>query len=469
MNPITHPNRLFLLCTIVLALPLLAGCFNRNAPAGPQIQDTLPEGWEPVTFGGGGLFSSESTWLPVNVDDDSPEEYLLYFMYDNQQIGAVIYKELLDSAGSSVLSATPIPAPNQPSSTFIPYRLAPSYWLGSGSAGYVAEPDTPSDQIITKSVARAPVSALDSSAALTPTQDSPSIKELVIFGGETLLTVAWWQNSYNGYGVTQVRARAGLVNEQYQDGDESKPVVSITGLDPLPDPLGRSVMCRQARHVRSPAPEQPTTLPNPYASAIQYLPTDEGIVFCLTPLPSYPFYPEGVALAFLRPEDRDTPQTLAELNAYRAQLVQDESGVEDAREAEKAKEQKVQAWLSLFDFDGPDNDTMPTVIVDQLVSPSTLELTEDFRSPSGQPLTTVACARVLSPDRMSTRVLLLNLLYQAPTLVITPGNGNQPATTTTTTDRMIITNVTDQTATNLSCQQLVNDAMAATGQTGTQP
>ena len=81
----------------------------------------------------------------------------------------------------------------------------------------------------------------------------------------------------------------------------------------------------------------------------------------------------------------------------------------------------------------------------------------------------MACARVLSPDRMSTRVLLLNLLYQAPTLVITPGNGNQPATTTTTTDRMIITNVTDQTATNLSCQQLVNDAMAATGQTGTQP
>lgn len=458
MNPITHPNRLFLLCTIVVALPLLAGCFNRNAPAGPQIQDTLPAGWEPVTFGGSGLFSSKTTWIPVNIDNDSPEEYLLYFKYDNQQIGAVIYKELLDSAGSSVLSATPIPAPNQPSSTFIPYRLEPSYWLGSGSAGYVADPDTPPEQIITKSVQRAPVSGLDSSATVTPTQDSPAVKELVIFGGKTLLTVAWWQNSYNGYGVTQVRARAGLVNPQYQDGDEERPLVSIIGLDPLPDPLGRSVMCRQARYVRSPAPEEPTTLPNPYASAIRYLPTDEGIVFCLTPLPGYPFYPEGVALAFLRPENRaESKETLKDLNTYRLQFVQGNN------------ESLMAQWLTLFDFDGPDNDTMPTLIVDQLVSPPTLALTEDFRSDSGKPLTTAACAVVLSPDRLTTRVLLLNLLYQAPTLVITPGNGNQAATTTTTTDRMIITNVTDQTATNLSCQQLVGDAMAASGQTGTQP
>ena len=460
MHQVTHPNRLFLIFTVMLALPLLAGCFNRNAPAGPQIQDTLPEGWEPVTFGGDGLFSSESIWTPVNIDDDAPEEYLLYFKYDNQQIGAVIYKELLDSAGSSVLSATPIPAPNQPSSTFIPYRLEPSYWLGSGAAGYVAEPGTPSAEIITKPVERVP---------LTTTQSSPVVKELIIFGGKTLLTVAWWQNSYNGYGVTQVRARAGLVNPQYQDGDEEKPLVSIIGLHPQPDPLGRSVMCRQALYVRSPAPEESTTLPNPNASAIRYLPTDAGIVFCLTPLPSYPFYPEGVALAFLRPENREEAQTLDKLNDYRLKFVQDVPGVEDDKAAEEAKTKKMQQWLDLFDFDGPGNDTMPTVIVDQLVSPPTLELTEDFRSPSGQPLTTVACAVVLSPDRLTTRVLLLNLLYQAPTLVITPATGNQAATTTTTTDRMIITNVTDQTATNLSCQQLVSDAMAASGQTGSPP
>ena len=458
MKPSTLSNRLFLILGIILALPLLAGCFNRNTPTGPQIQDTLPDGWTPVNFGRSGLFGSESIWTPVNIDGDAPNEYLLYFMYDNNQIGAVIYKELLDSAGSGVVSATPIPAPNQPSSTFIPYRLEPSYWLGSGSAGYVADPGTPPDQLITRSVQRAPVTGLESSAPLTSTQDSAPVMELVIFGGKTLLTVAWWQNSYNGYGVSQVRASAGLVNPYYQDGDESKPVESITGLDALPDPLGRSVMCRQALYVRSPAPEQPTTLPNPYATAIRYMPTDEGIVFCLTPLPGYPFYPEGVALAFLRPENRDVPEeSLKDLNAYRLQFVQG------------SNESLMKQWLALFDFDGPDNDSMPTVIVDQLVSPPTLELTDDFRSSSGQPLTTVACAVVLSPDRMTTRVLLLNLLYQAPTLAITPAQGNQPATTTTTTDRMIITNVTDQTATNLSCQQLVNDAMAASGQTGSQP
>jgi hypothetical protein len=126
-------------------------------------------------------------------------------------------------------------------------------------------------------------------------------------------------------------------------------------------------------------------------------------------------------------------------------------------------------WLALFDFDGPDNNTMPTVIIDQLASPSTLPLTEDFRSPSGQPLTTVACAVVVAPDGMTRRVLKLDLLYQAPTLVITPASGNQAATTTTTTDRMIITNVTnvtDQAATDPTCQQLFD---AANGQTGSQP
>jgi hypothetical protein len=34
---------------------------------------------------------------------------------------------------------------------------------------------------------------------------------------------------------------------------------------------------------------------------------------------------------------------------------------------------------------------------------------------------------------------------------------------------LIITNVTDQTATNLTCQQLVDNATSATSQTGTQP
>ena len=46
-----------------------------------------------------------------------------------QQIGSV-----------TVTSPTPAPAPNQPTGTYIPYRIEPNYWTGSGAVGYVAPP-----------------------------------------------------------------------------------------------------------------------------------------------------------------------------------------------------------------------------------------------------------------------------------------------------------------------------------------
>jgi hypothetical protein len=452
MTHALRPSRFLTLQLLALTTLLLAGCFNRNTPTGPQIQNMLPTGWTPVEFAVPGIFRSTTVWTPVNVDGDASGEYLLYFRYDNNQIGAVIYKESLSGSGAGVLSPTPIPAPNQPAGGFLPYRLAPSYWPGSGTAGFVAPPQTTAEQITTLTVRRDPPPGLAGSTPVTATVD-----ELVILGGDTLMTVAWWQNAYNGYGVTQVQATGGLVNRRHQGDDTARPVESIIGLEPLADPLGRSLLCRQWRYVRGQAPEEPTTLPNPHASAVHYTPNDEGIVFCDTPLPAYPFYPEGVALAFLRPEDRTQSQTLATLNDYRVRFVQN---------GDRAL---MNQWLALVDFDGPDNETAPTIIIDELVAPVTLPLTTDFRSDLGQTLTSAACARVRSPDGQTTRVLLLDLLYQEPTLVITPGNGNQAATSTTTTDRLIITNVTDQTATNLTCQQLVANATAATGQTGTQP
>lgn len=452
MHHVIRPHRLLLCGAALLTALLLAGCLNRNTPAGPQIQNMLPTGWTPVEFAVPGIIRSTTVWTPVNVDGDASGEYLLFFRYDNNQIGAVIYKESLSGSGAGVLSPTPIPAPNQPAGGFLPYRLAPSYWPGSGAAGFVAPPQTTAEQITTLTVRRDPPPGLAGSTPVTATVD-----ELVILGGNTLMTVAWWQNAYNGYGVTQVRAAGGLVNRRHQGDDPTRPVESVIGLEPLAGPLGRSLLCRQWRYVRGQAPEEPTTLPNPHASAVRYLPTDEGIVFCGTPLPAYPFYPEGVALAFLRPEDRTQSQTLQALNDYRVRFVQN---------GDRAL---MNQWLALVDFDGPDNDTAPTVIIDELVAPVTLPLTADFRSDLGQTLTSAACAKVRSPDGQTTRVLLLDLLYQAPTLVTAPENGNQAATSTTTTDQLIITNITDQAATNLTCQQLVENATAATGQTGTQP
>lgn len=450
------PSRLIFSGTIVLLALLLAGCFGRNdTPTGPNVLNLLPAGWTPVEFGNSGLFSRSTVWTPVNIDGDPSTEYLLYFTYDSNQVGAVIYKEALASAGAGPLSPTPIPAPNQPAGGYIPYRLEPSYWLGSGVVGYVAPPGTPSSQITTMQLQRDPAPGLGSRAPVTAT-----VKELAIQGGTTVLTVAWWQNQYNGYGVTQVQAFGGLVGTQHQDNDKTKPIITVTGLERLPAPLGRSILCRQTLYVRGSAPELPTTLPDPYATAIQYVPDDEGIVFCETPLPPYPFYPEGVALAFIRPQNRDDPnETLAALNSYRLNFVEGQN------------EALMNQWLALFDFDGPDNNSMPTVVVDQLVTPPFLALSSDYRSPSGVPLTTAVCAVVIAPDGNTTRTLQFNMLYQPPTFLAEPAPGaarNQPAQTTTT-DRMVISNVVDMTATNLTCQQIVNDYMAANGQAGVQP
>lgn len=498
-------NPLFLIYTLFVSALLLAGCLTPNTQTTPQIENMLPEGWSPLSYRNRFLPWLTSVWTPINVDGTSREEYLLFFAYDNGQIGATIYEQI-PIGSSGILSPTPIPAPNQPANSFIPYRLAPSYWQGSGAAGYVAEPETQYEQITILQLQRNPASELETGVPVTDTQPA-AIKELVILGGDTLMTVAWWQNAYYGYGVTQVRARAGLVNRRHQDNDNAKPVVSITGLDPLPDPLGRSVMCRQTLYTRSPAPKISRTDENLYASAIRYHPSDEGIVFCKAPLPAYPFYPEGVTLAFLRPEDRSDPQTIDELNRYRLTFVQNESDIADIKKAEEAKTKKMKDWLLLFDFDGPDNETMPTVIVDQLVMTPTLTLTEDYRKAGTAPLTTVVCAVVRSPDRQFKRYLLFHMQHQPPSFVAVPNtNDNQAASQTSVTDRMIITDVVDMTTKvantvasgedvttdvinmtggsmekmetaemivmftdNRICRQLVANATAAAGQPGTQP
>ncbi len=81
------------------------------------------------------------------------------------------------------------------------------------------------------------------------------------------------------------------------------PVASLVGLEPIRDELARSVLCRETRYDR-------IVLETEQATTIEYRPTDMGITFCRTPLPPYPFYPEGVVLAFLQPENQgDTNRT----------------------------------------------------------------------------------------------------------------------------------------------------------------
>ena len=135
------------------ALWLLSGCFSqRTQTTGPQLDDILPAGWTPMEFSGGGLFRRGTTWQNISIDGDDAPEYLLFYTYDNGQVGAVIYDEQIGSTETT--SPTPVPVPNQPSGLFVPYRLEPDYWEGAGSVGYIAPPGTTADEIIFLQVQR---------------------------------------------------------------------------------------------------------------------------------------------------------------------------------------------------------------------------------------------------------------------------------------------------------------------------
>ena len=113
----------------LLAGWLLSGCLpgaRATSASEPQLLDTLPTGWQPVEFGGGGLFGGQpTTWQPINIDGDGALEYLLFFTYDNGQVGAAIYDQQTGSA--SDIGTAPASAPNQPIGTYIPYQIEPSY------------------------------------------------------------------------------------------------------------------------------------------------------------------------------------------------------------------------------------------------------------------------------------------------------------------------------------------------------
>ena len=95
-----------------------------------------------MEFSSGGLFRQPNTWQSINIDGDDAPEYLLFFTYDNDQVGAVIYDEQIGSTQTT--SPTPVPVPNQPSGLYVPYRLEPDYWAGAGSVGYIAPVGTTS-------------------------------------------------------------------------------------------------------------------------------------------------------------------------------------------------------------------------------------------------------------------------------------------------------------------------------------
>jgi hypothetical protein len=342
-----------------------------------------------------------------------------------------------------------MPAPNQPTGTFIPYRVEPSFWTGSGREGYVAPPGTASDVITFNEVQRpstdagllAPEPTVDPASAATPTavptlpaENPDGNNELIIFGGKTLISVIWWRNTFNGYGIAQMAAEAGLT-PNYEDNNTERSIQSAIGLEPIRrPPLQRSYLCRELIYVREPAAEPPGTVVPVFQTSVQYTSQDRGIAFCGT-RPDFPFYPEGVVMAYLRPQDAADPdQNEASIEAYRNTLVS--PTVDEATRA---------SFLALIDFDGPDNRTVPLLFVRDLETPHSIPVTRDYRTASGGPLTTAVCAQISSTDGLQSRRLLFTMEY------VPPNQTTQDGQSTVTGDRFYIGNVEDVTALYVNC------------------
>jgi hypothetical protein len=375
-----------------------------------------------------------TTWTPINIDNDLTTEYLLYFTYDNGQLGAIIYDQ--QTGDTSVVSTTPVPAPIQPAGMFVPYQVEPSFWTRSDApdtVGYVATPNTSPEVLRLEQVERFPDGTPDAAGTANPNPGAsvPATNEAIIYGGANVITVLWWRNSFDGYGVAQMAALGGLRTAP-QDARVLRPLQTVIGQTPLTDLLARSVLCRETRYTRADANEPAESI-SPYQTAVRYVESDLGIVFCLS-VPLHPYYPEGVALAYLRPTSAPAPARGEQPVDPAAGLLW--PGLTDAQRAQMA---------ALTDLDGPDVPGSPPLIVRDLRAPASVPLPSDTRAPNGAPITTTSCAEIVSADGRLLRRLLFDMLYQPV----------QEVDGEIVSERFVITNITDITSVVLNCTLVV--------------
>jgi hypothetical protein len=379
---------------------LLGGCLNANAtPQGPQILTALPQGWQPLTEESGGLFRRETNpvWTEVNIDNDLTPEYLLYFTYDNGQVGALIYDQ--QTGADAANNATPIPAPNQPAGQYIPYQVEPAFWTRSDApdtVGYVAPPGVTLEQLRVEQVQRYPAGEEDQAGTANPeeSEDTPPNDELIIYGGSTVISVLWWRNAFNGYGIAQMEAAGGLQPDARTD-DVLRPLQRVVGQTPLSGLLARSVLCNEVRFTRADTGEPDDVIDPIYQSAVRYVESSGGIVFCQA-APSSPYYPEGVVLAYLHSVPAGTTEAGVSPENFLWQ------GLDDAQQ------ERLEAMV---DLDGPDVAGAPPLVVLDLRTWPSVSMPPDFRT-NGGIVTTNVCAEVVTEDGLTLRRLLFDLVYE---------------------------------------------------------
>ena len=88
-----------------------------------------------------------------------------------------------------------------------------------------------------------------------PGGDVPATNEAIIYGGGTVITVLWWRNAYNGYGIAQMAAPGGLTPGPPPAGDVLRPLQKVDGQTPLTGLLGAQRACAAKYTTRASTPQ----------------------------------------------------------------------------------------------------------------------------------------------------------------------------------------------------------------------
>lgn len=277
-----------------------------ETPLPVDLRNVIPAYWTPI-----------GELREISIDGDADVEYVLFYHYDNGvsygdgstllgPVGAVIFDLEIDSG--NVLGPEPkelVPIPNQPSAFYIPHRILPNYWTATGNrfyavpgaaffpvGYYIAEP---------KDAANIRIEAVQRAEPI-PDEDGDDVisQEMIIYGGTTHITVTWWENAFDSYGVAHLHAPGGFRKFKRTGDGVAAPIESVQGAFPLHD---RSRMCRNFLYTRAKDEENKPKAVDTTKAAVRYVVSELGIDFC-DGTPNHPFYPEGVVLAYLL--NRDT-------------------------------------------------------------------------------------------------------------------------------------------------------------------
>ncbi len=225
---------------------------SATQPLELDFAQVLPAGWQAV-----------GTWQEVNIGADGSVEYLLFFSFDQGQVGAAIFDTQIasDVVGMVDLSAAPAETPAmalqsvplQPLGSFRPYRLLPSNWSyvygGASGQGVVALPKD-RERVLAVQIGSGGVQG-ETGRWRRAGSAAGGVADPRRRYASDLRLVARCDVRLRRYAACRRGRFRGVDWEAWSR--ELTPITEIAGLYPLTDYRARSLLCRETLYRRIPA------------------------------------------------------------------------------------------------------------------------------------------------------------------------------------------------------------------------